>query len=139
MVGKRVLQGSRDLDFPRAFHVTSRPVREIINSAVLGSLGESSSNRLWTLNVLVSWELLWSANAFEETLWSFVCSASWKAGELSAIESAVAVIISKLLSVCVARSVSAVIACDLRLFVFLTCISEIVPVTCVSCFPNICE
>ncbi|GBL95028.1 hypothetical protein AVEN_187532-1 [Araneus ventricosus] len=43
-------------------------------------------------------------NAFEETLWSFDCSASWKADELSAIESAVTVIISELPSVCVSRS-----------------------------------
>ncbi|GBO39863.1 hypothetical protein AVEN_18624-1, partial [Araneus ventricosus] len=53
-------------------------------------------------------ESLWSANAFEESLWRFVCNASWKAGELSAIESAVTVVISDLLSVCVARYGSAV-------------------------------
>ncbi|GBO25870.1 hypothetical protein AVEN_227785-1 [Araneus ventricosus] len=38
--------------------------------------------------------------------WSFVCSARWESGELSAIESAVTVIIRKFLSFCVARSVS---------------------------------
>ncbi|GBM51121.1 hypothetical protein AVEN_244172-1 [Araneus ventricosus] len=43
-----------------------------------------------------------------ERLWSFVCSASWKAGELRAIESAVTVIISDFLTVCVAKSESAV-------------------------------
>ncbi|GBM64674.1 hypothetical protein AVEN_215942-1 [Araneus ventricosus] len=58
--------------------------------------------------VRIDWESLWSANAFEKSLWSFVCSASWKAGEVIAIESAVTVIISELLSVCVARSGSAV-------------------------------
>ncbi|GBM03413.1 hypothetical protein AVEN_265456-1 [Araneus ventricosus] len=65
--------------------------------------------------VRIDWERLSSANAFEESLWSFVCSASWKAGELSVIESAVIVIISELLSVCVARYGSAVtvIASDL--------------------------
>ncbi|GBO16524.1 hypothetical protein AVEN_88649-1 [Araneus ventricosus] len=47
------------------------------------------------------------ANAFEERLWSFVCSASWKADELSAIESTVTVI-SDLLTVCVSKSESAV-------------------------------
>ncbi|GBN91321.1 hypothetical protein AVEN_148865-1 [Araneus ventricosus] len=78
-------------------------------------------NRLWILNVLVDCDRLWSANTFEETLCSFFCSASWKAGE-----PAVAVIISKLLSVCVARSGSAVIASDLGLFVLLICISAIV-------------
>ncbi|GBN24721.1 hypothetical protein AVEN_44904-1 [Araneus ventricosus] len=36
-------------------------------------------------------------------LWSFVCSANWKAGELSAIESVVPVIASELLSVSVAN------------------------------------
>ncbi|GBN27335.1 hypothetical protein AVEN_21558-1 [Araneus ventricosus] len=41
-------------------------------------------------------------------LWSFVCSASWKASEPSAIESAVSVIISDLLTVYVAKSESAV-------------------------------
>ncbi|GBM23930.1 hypothetical protein AVEN_52131-1 [Araneus ventricosus] len=49
-----------------------------------------------------------SANTFEESFWIFICSAGWKAGELSAIESAVSVIISELLSVCVARSGSVV-------------------------------
>ncbi|GBM83077.1 hypothetical protein AVEN_38065-1 [Araneus ventricosus] len=58
MVGKRVLQGSRDPDFSRDFQVPPRPVRKTINSAVLGSQGmnhlrtrESSWNvlhRLWT-------------------------------------------------------------------------------------------
>ncbi|GBM39124.1 hypothetical protein AVEN_162643-1 [Araneus ventricosus] len=38
-----------------------------------------------------------------ERLWSFVCSASWKASELSAVESDVTVIASELLSVCVAN------------------------------------
>ncbi|GBO46493.1 hypothetical protein AVEN_270181-1 [Araneus ventricosus] len=37
-------------------------------------------------------------------LWSLVCSASWKAGELSDIESAVAIIISDLLTVCESES-----------------------------------
>ncbi|GBN17031.1 hypothetical protein AVEN_109525-1 [Araneus ventricosus] len=52
--------------------------------------------------------------------WSFVCSASWKAGEMNAIESAVTVITSELLSVCVARSGSAVtvIANDLIVCVY---------------------
>ncbi|GBL74924.1 hypothetical protein AVEN_243750-1 [Araneus ventricosus] len=59
-------------------------------------------------------------------------SASWKAGEMRAIESAVNVIICESLSVCVARSGSAVtvIASDLCLFVLLICISAIFPVTC---------
>ncbi|GBN96225.1 hypothetical protein AVEN_156224-1 [Araneus ventricosus] len=50
-----------------------------------------------------------------ERLWSFVCSASWKAGKLSAIESAVTVIISDLLTVCVSKykSVVAVITSEL--------------------------
>ncbi|GBN82815.1 hypothetical protein AVEN_202355-1 [Araneus ventricosus] len=39
-----------------------------------------------------------------ERLWSFVCSASWKAGELSAFQSAVIVVVSDLLTVCVAKS-----------------------------------
>ncbi|GBN08260.1 hypothetical protein AVEN_80177-1 [Araneus ventricosus] len=58
--------------------------------------------------VRIDRERLWSSNAFEESLWSFVCSASWKAGGLSANESAVTVIISELLFVCVSRAVSAV-------------------------------
>ncbi|GBO02935.1 hypothetical protein AVEN_6865-1 [Araneus ventricosus] len=41
-----------------------------------------------------------------ERVWSFVCSASLNAGELSAIESAVIVVISDLLAVCVAKSQS---------------------------------
>ncbi|GBL98377.1 hypothetical protein AVEN_187717-1 [Araneus ventricosus] len=52
-----------------------------------------------------------SANAFEEQLWSFVCSGNWKAGELSAIESAVTVIISELLSVCVANLFNSYCSC----------------------------
>ncbi|GBN55155.1 hypothetical protein AVEN_213937-1 [Araneus ventricosus] len=51
---------------------------------------------------------LWSANASEESFWRFVCGVSWKASERSAIESAVTVIVSELLSVRVARSGSAV-------------------------------
>ncbi|GBL77961.1 hypothetical protein AVEN_143286-1 [Araneus ventricosus] len=55
---------SRDPDFSRDFHVTSRPVRETINSAVLGSRGGESSwnvlNRLWTLNMFIDWGRLWS-------------------------------------------------------------------------------
>ncbi|GBM93039.1 hypothetical protein AVEN_81085-1 [Araneus ventricosus] len=42
----------------------------------------------------------------EERLQSFVCSASWKDGELSAIESAVTVVISDLLTVRVPKSES---------------------------------
>ncbi|GBM04663.1 hypothetical protein AVEN_75614-1 [Araneus ventricosus] len=78
------------------------------------------------------------ANAFEGAFWIFVCSASWKAGELSAIESAVIVITSESLSVCVARSVT-VIASDLCLFVLLICISVIAPVNFASCSLNFCE
>ncbi|GBO03773.1 hypothetical protein AVEN_264652-1 [Araneus ventricosus] len=48
---------------------------------------------------------IWSTLKERESLWSFVCRASWKAGELNAIESAVTVNISDLLSVCVAKSV----------------------------------
>ncbi|GBL92811.1 hypothetical protein AVEN_4521-1 [Araneus ventricosus] len=44
----------------------------------------------------------------EEGLWSFVCSVSWKAGELSTIERAFTVFTSELLIVCVAKSESAV-------------------------------
>ncbi|GBM42406.1 hypothetical protein AVEN_138757-1 [Araneus ventricosus] len=44
----------------------------------------------------------------EERFWTFVCSASWIAGELNAIDNAVTVIISDLLSVGVARPLSAV-------------------------------
>ncbi|GBN87487.1 hypothetical protein AVEN_130918-1 [Araneus ventricosus] len=89
MVGKRVLQGSirrRDPDFSKDFHATSLPVRNTINTRQYDSTG----------------------NAFEESLWSFVCSASWKAGDINAIESAVTVIISELLSVRVAGSGRAV-------------------------------
>ncbi|GBN71688.1 hypothetical protein AVEN_15893-1 [Araneus ventricosus] len=53
-------------------------------------------------------ERLWSANAFEKSLWRFVSSASWKAGEMSVIECAVTVIISELLSNFFTRSGSAV-------------------------------
>ncbi|GBM08330.1 hypothetical protein AVEN_101453-1 [Araneus ventricosus] len=75
-----------------------------------------------------------SANAFEGALCSFFCSVSWKAGELSAIESGVTVIIRESISACVARSGSAVavIASDLCLFVLLICIIAIVSVTCAS-------
>ncbi|GBM58176.1 hypothetical protein AVEN_167612-1, partial [Araneus ventricosus] len=43
-------------------------------------------------------------------LWSFVCSASWKAGDLSAIESAATAVIGDLLTVCAAKPESAVTA-----------------------------
>ncbi|GBN49588.1 hypothetical protein AVEN_142382-1 [Araneus ventricosus] len=66
----------------------------------------------------------------------FVCSASWKAGELSVIESAVTVIISDLLTACVAKSESAVtlITCELLSVALLICTRSIVPVTCATCF-----
>ncbi|GBN87521.1 hypothetical protein AVEN_56239-1 [Araneus ventricosus] len=79
----------------------------------LGDFGDKTKEDYKYAAVWIDWERLWSANAFEEPLWSFVCSASWKAGELSAIESAVTAIISELLSVCVARSGSAVTTSDL--------------------------
>ncbi|GBN95201.1 hypothetical protein AVEN_101124-1 [Araneus ventricosus] len=68
-----------------------------------------------------------SENAFEGALWSFVCSASWKAGEMSAIENALNVIISESLSVSVARSESAitVTGSNLCLFVLLICASAV--------------
>ncbi|GBM73849.1 hypothetical protein AVEN_100552-1 [Araneus ventricosus] len=44
----------------------------------------------------------------EEGVWNFVSSASWNTGELSAIESGVLVIISDLLTVCVAKTENAV-------------------------------
>ncbi|GBO01175.1 hypothetical protein AVEN_143819-1 [Araneus ventricosus] len=79
-------------------------------------------------------------------LWSFVCSASWKAGELGAIESAPTVIISDLLTVCVAKSqrVVVVITSELLLlllvscclFALLICTRAIVPVTCAWCSPE---
>ncbi|GBM46744.1 hypothetical protein AVEN_31371-1 [Araneus ventricosus] len=56
----------------------------------------------------VEQEYINRCNRKEDKLWSFVCSASWKAGELSAIESADTVIISDFLTVCVAKSKCAV-------------------------------
>ncbi|GBN84685.1 hypothetical protein AVEN_93666-1 [Araneus ventricosus] len=74
----------------------------------------------------------------EEGLWSFVCSTSWKAGELSANIGAFTVIISDLLTVCVARSESAVtvITCEVLSVALLICARSIVPVTCATCFPE---
>ncbi|GBL79603.1 hypothetical protein AVEN_18164-1 [Araneus ventricosus] len=76
-------------------------------------------------------ERLWSANAFEEE--SVGVSSAMRArktGELRAIESAVTVIISELLSVCVARSGNAVtvIASDLTV-----CIDNLYKFYC-SCY-----
>ncbi|GBM14692.1 hypothetical protein AVEN_97199-1 [Araneus ventricosus] len=45
---------------------------------------------------------------YKRRLRSFVCSASWKVGELRAIESAVIVVIRDLLIVCAAKSESVV-------------------------------
>ncbi|GBL94493.1 hypothetical protein AVEN_235593-1 [Araneus ventricosus] len=52
------------------------------------------------------WIREWNVEPLE-LLWSFVCSASLEAGELSAIESAIIVVISDFLTVCVAKSQSA--------------------------------
>ncbi|GBN98882.1 hypothetical protein AVEN_34282-1 [Araneus ventricosus] len=75
------------LECTRKSHETPRPVGESIKGPLL-------DNRVCVDKL--------------ERLWSFVCSASWKAGELSAIESAVTVIMSDLLTVCVSKSESAV-------------------------------
>ncbi|GBO24087.1 hypothetical protein AVEN_63529-1 [Araneus ventricosus] len=84
----------------------------------------------------INGERLRSGNAFEESLRRFVCSASWKAGELSVIESTVTVIMSELLSVSVPRSgsVVTVIASDLLSVYIDNMRKAIVPVTCPSCF-----
>ncbi|GBM51204.1 hypothetical protein AVEN_85924-1 [Araneus ventricosus] len=49
--------------------------------------------------------------------WSFVCSASWKAGELCVIESAVTVFFSDLLFICVVNLYKSYCSCYLC-FVF---------------------
>ncbi|GBM00539.1 hypothetical protein AVEN_200953-1 [Araneus ventricosus] len=74
-----------------------------------------------------------------ERLWSFVCSASWKAGELSAIESAVIVVISDLLTVCVATSQSfeLLLASNCCLLTFLICARSIV--SCYLCYVFSCK
>ncbi|GBO17432.1 hypothetical protein AVEN_42313-1 [Araneus ventricosus] len=81
-----------------------------------------------------------SANAFEEQLWGFVCSASWKTGELSSIESAVTVIISDLLTVCVAKSQSAITVMTIELLP--VCVVNLYKSSCYLCcvsFLHICE
>ncbi|GBN48857.1 hypothetical protein AVEN_178308-1 [Araneus ventricosus] len=71
-----------------------------------------------------------------ERLENFVYSASWTAGEL--IESAVTVITSELLTVCVAESESAVtdITCELLSVALIICSGSVVPVACATCFPE---
>ncbi|GBM81092.1 hypothetical protein AVEN_235550-1 [Araneus ventricosus] len=63
-----------------------------------------------------------------EKLGSFACSASYKAGELSAIESAVIVVNSDMLTVCVAKSQSTELlsAVNYCLFTLLICARSIV-------------
>ncbi|GBM18297.1 hypothetical protein AVEN_147420-1 [Araneus ventricosus] len=80
---------SRDPDFSRDFYVTSRPVRNTINIR----RWDSTFNDFGVRTILKN---------------HFGVSSAVRAGELSAIGSAVTVIISELLSVCVARSGSAV-------------------------------
>ncbi|GBM92324.1 hypothetical protein AVEN_136369-1 [Araneus ventricosus] len=79
----------------------------------------------------------WSSNVFGISLWSSIrypSNASWTAGELSAIVSAVTAITSELMTVCVAKSESAVtvITCELLFVALLICSRSIVPVTCAS-------
>ncbi|GBM59087.1 hypothetical protein AVEN_169033-1 [Araneus ventricosus] len=73
-----------------------------------------------------------------ERLWSFACSASKKAGELSAIESALIVVISDLLTVCVAKSESAkmLLPVNCCLFTLLICARSIV--SCYLCYVFSC-
>ncbi|GBN88789.1 hypothetical protein AVEN_72334-1 [Araneus ventricosus] len=79
---------------------------------VLGSQNNSS--------LLSDWDRLWSANAFEESLFGVLSAVrASKLLEAERIESAVAVLISELLSVCVA---------NLSKFVFPVCV-----------FRSICE
>ncbi|GBO24829.1 hypothetical protein AVEN_52828-1 [Araneus ventricosus] len=68
---------------------------------------------------------------------SFGVSSAVRAGELSAIESAVFVVISDLLTVCVAISESAELLLPVNccLFALLICARSIVPVTCSTRFP----
>ncbi|GBN49525.1 Liprin-beta-2 [Araneus ventricosus] len=55
-----------------------------------------------------------------ERLWNFVCSASFKTGELSAIESVVSDITSELLNVCESESAVTVSTCELLSVALLT-------------------
>ncbi|GBN49226.1 hypothetical protein AVEN_151799-1 [Araneus ventricosus] len=73
-----------------------------------------------------------------ERLESFVYSARWTVGELRAIERTVTAITSELLTVCVAKSKSAVtdITCELLSVALLICSRSVVPVTCATCFPK---
>ncbi|GBM46475.1 hypothetical protein AVEN_237215-1, partial [Araneus ventricosus] len=79
----------RDPGFSCKFYVTSRSIRESIKIP-----------RLDTVDVLIDWND-----------WRFICSASWKAGELSTIESAV--VISDLLTVCESESAITVITSEM--------------------------
>ncbi|GBM71019.1 hypothetical protein AVEN_56659-1 [Araneus ventricosus] len=74
-----------------------------------------------------AWIREWSVDPLER-LWRFVCSASYEVGELSAIESAVIVVISELLTVCVAKSQSAelLLPVNCYLFTLLICARSIV-------------
>ncbi|GBO00261.1 hypothetical protein AVEN_78421-1 [Araneus ventricosus] len=78
-MGREFCRGEDILECARYFHVTSRSVGKDYIRTVLGSQWD---DRL-------------------EGLESFPYSASWTAGELSAIESAVTVITRELLTVCV--------------------------------------
>ncbi|GBN43072.1 hypothetical protein AVEN_201040-1 [Araneus ventricosus] len=69
---------------------------------------------------------------------SFVCSASWKTGELRAIENAVIVVISDLMTVCVAKYQSTELLLPLNccLFTLLICARSMV--FCYLCYVFSC-
>ncbi|GBM39965.1 hypothetical protein AVEN_70438-1 [Araneus ventricosus] len=73
-----------------------------------------------------------------ERLWSFVCSEIYKDGELSGIESAVIVVISDLLTVCVAKSQSIELLLPVNCYLFAMLICERSIVSCYLCFVFSC-
>ncbi|GBM71333.1 hypothetical protein AVEN_62052-1 [Araneus ventricosus] len=73
-----------------------------------------------------------------ERLWNFVCSASKKTGELSAIESAVIVAISDLLTVCAAKSHSAELLLPVNCCLFTLLIGARSIVSCYLCYVFSC-
>ncbi|GBM45796.1 hypothetical protein AVEN_55556-1 [Araneus ventricosus] len=73
-----------------------------------------------------------------ERLWSFVCSVNYEDGEMSAFESAVIVVISDLLTICIAKSQSAELLLPVNccLLALLICARSIV--SCYLCYVFSC-
>ncbi|GBO41416.1 hypothetical protein AVEN_114136-1 [Araneus ventricosus] len=98
---------------------------------------ENTLELIRKLNVTVLDQGAVSVDPLEQP-WSFVCSASSEAGDLSAIETAVIVVFSDLLTVCVAKSGSAelLLPANCCLFTLLICARSIV--SCYLCYVFSC-